>query len=67
MKVPGPKPFGVSLDAMCRPELLTKDRAHYAAEHERIFGPPKAKPGHYRYVYRSGKRTEIPNPSTCAQ
>ena len=65
MKIPSPKPYGVALDAFCRPELLTKDREHYAAEHERIFGPPKAKPGHYSYRYVGGKRIEIPNPSTC--
>jgi hypothetical protein len=65
VKVPSPLPYGVNYSALCRPGLLTKDTAHYAAEHERIFGPPKAKPGHYSYRYVGGKRIEIPNPSTC--
>lgn len=65
MKVPGPKPFGVTYDSMCRPELLTKNNDVLRENWDSIFGPrPTALPGHTTYRYRDGKRIEIRNPST---
>ena len=65
MKVPSPKPFNCSYDAMCRPELLTKNRKALQENWDRAFGKkPTALPGHTRYIYRDGKRIEVRNPST---
>lgn len=64
MQIPNPKPLGLTKDAWSREGDKCKDSEQYLSNYDDIFKNRKREHGHVKYVYKNGKRYDIPNPST---
>lgn len=64
MEIPNPKPLGLTKDAWSREGAKCKNSERYLSNHDDIYKNRKRKHGHVKYVYKNGKRYDLPNPST---
>jgi hypothetical protein len=64
MKIPDQKPFGKTKDSWSRAGERSKTTGRFLENYEEAFSSRSRNPGHTKFVYKNGKRYELPNPST---
>lgn len=64
MKIPSPKPLGISHDSWSREGSKSKNSDQYRSNYDDIYRNRKPIKGHVKIVWKDGKRYELYNPAT---